>query len=132
MKTGQKVRKIREIPKNLTDFWSEYRDSNPRPLGPEPSAIPNFAIPRNPIYYNGIFFICQSKYWILWFCFKKIILPAPIWNSKVHRLESLHLQPAGGLKEILQTGSRPEWLQQPARKVLRQIQKKERNTSNTN
>ena len=22
-------------------FWSEYRDSNPRPLGPEPSAIPN-------------------------------------------------------------------------------------------
>ena len=28
-------------------FWSEYRDSNPRPLGPEPSAIPNFAIPRN-------------------------------------------------------------------------------------
>ena len=27
-------------------LWSEYRDSNPRPLGPEPSAIPNFAIPR--------------------------------------------------------------------------------------
>ena len=27
-------------------IWSEYRDSNPRPLGPEPSAIPNFAIPR--------------------------------------------------------------------------------------
>ena len=22
-------------------FWSECRDSNPRPLGPEPSAIPN-------------------------------------------------------------------------------------------
>ena len=22
-------------------IWSEYRDSNPRPLGPEPSAIPN-------------------------------------------------------------------------------------------
>ena len=29
------------------DFWSEWRDSNPRPLGPEPSAIPNFATPRN-------------------------------------------------------------------------------------
>ena len=28
------------------DFWSEWRDSNPRPLGPEPSAIPNFATPR--------------------------------------------------------------------------------------
>ena len=28
-------------------FWSEWRDSNPRPLGPEPSAIPNFATPRN-------------------------------------------------------------------------------------
>ena len=28
------------------DFWSECRDSNPRPLGPEPSAIPNFATPR--------------------------------------------------------------------------------------
>ena len=27
-------------------FWSECRDSNPRPLGPEPSAIPNFATPR--------------------------------------------------------------------------------------
>ncbi len=26
--------------------WSECRDSNPRPLGPEPSAIPNFATPR--------------------------------------------------------------------------------------
>ena len=29
-------------------FWSECRDSNPRPLGPEPSAIPNFATPRKP------------------------------------------------------------------------------------
>ena len=26
--------------------WSECRESNPRPLGPEPSAIPNFATPR--------------------------------------------------------------------------------------
>ena len=28
-------------------LWSEWRDLNPRPLGPEPSAIPNFATPRN-------------------------------------------------------------------------------------
>ena len=27
-------------------LWSEWRDSNPRPLGPEPSAIPSFATPR--------------------------------------------------------------------------------------
>ena len=27
-------------------FWSECRDLNPRPLGPEPSAIPSFATPR--------------------------------------------------------------------------------------
>ena len=26
--------------------WSEWRDLNPRPLGPEPSAIPSFATPR--------------------------------------------------------------------------------------
>ena len=26
--------------------WSEWRDSNPRPHGPEPCAIPNFATPR--------------------------------------------------------------------------------------
>ena len=40
-------------------LWSEYRDSNPRPLGPEPSAIPNFAIPRLPKYYIGKFTVCQ-------------------------------------------------------------------------
>ena len=35
-------------------IWSEWRDSNPWPLGPEPSAIPNFATPRSAlriIYY---------------------------------------------------------------------------------
>ena len=35
-------------------FWSEWRDSNPRPLGPEPSAIPNFATPRSDDYYSGM------------------------------------------------------------------------------
>ena len=35
-------------------IWSEWRDSNPRPLGPEPSAIPNFATPRNcPVIINA-------------------------------------------------------------------------------
>ena len=29
-------------------IWSKCRDSNPRSLGPEPSAIPNFATPRCP------------------------------------------------------------------------------------
>lgn len=27
-------------------IWSEWRDSNPRPLGPEPSTLPNCATPR--------------------------------------------------------------------------------------
>ena len=40
-------------------LWSEYRDSNPRPLGPEPSAIPNFAIPRLRKYYIDYFVVCQ-------------------------------------------------------------------------
>ena len=29
----------------VSAFWSEWRDLNPRPLGPEPSAIPSFATP---------------------------------------------------------------------------------------
>ncbi len=33
--------------------WSECRDLNPGPLGPEPSAIPNFATPRNICRYFG-------------------------------------------------------------------------------
>ena len=28
-------------------FWSRRRDLNPRPLGPEPSALPNCATPRS-------------------------------------------------------------------------------------
>ena len=30
----------------LLRFWSRRRDLNPRPLGPEPSALPNCATPR--------------------------------------------------------------------------------------
>ena len=32
--------------KSLRCFWSRRRDLNPRPLGPEPSALPNCATPR--------------------------------------------------------------------------------------
>ena len=41
-------------------LWSECRDSNPRPLGPEPSAIPNFATPRWFEHYNEIHTNCQE------------------------------------------------------------------------
>ena len=34
------------IPKAAGFFWSRRRDLNPRPLGPEPSALPNCATPR--------------------------------------------------------------------------------------
>ena len=37
-------------------IWSEYRDSNPRPLGPEPSAIPNLD-KRYPEK-------CSEKHWL--------------------------------------------------------------------
>ena len=41
-------------------LWSEWRDLNPWPLGPEPSAIPNFATPRCD------FQLCHYK----WYCTK--------------------------------------------------------------
>ena len=36
----KKVQKIRRSHQKSADFWSEWRDLNPRPLGPEPSALP--------------------------------------------------------------------------------------------
>ena len=33
-------------------LWSEWRDLNSRPLGPEPSALPNCATPRKHCDYN--------------------------------------------------------------------------------
>ena len=42
----QSKRKMKTARRGSLHFWSECRDSNPRPLGPEPSAIPNFATPR--------------------------------------------------------------------------------------
>ncbi len=32
----------------IDGFWSEYRDLNPRPLGPEPSALPAALYPVMP------------------------------------------------------------------------------------
>ena len=45
LKLTPKVRKNPWNSKNSTDFWSECRDSNSRPLEPHSSAIPNFATP---------------------------------------------------------------------------------------
>ena len=53
-------RKIRLKSKDFSRIWSECRDSNPRPLGPEPSAIPNFATPRQLEYYRGFAAVCQG------------------------------------------------------------------------
>ena len=47
-------RKIGASDAKLAPTWSEWRDSNSRPLGPEPSALPNCATPRKikqPNYY---------------------------------------------------------------------------------
>ena len=45
-KSDGKQEKTLGFPKKPKGRWSECRDSNPGPLGPEPSAIPNFATPR--------------------------------------------------------------------------------------
>ena len=47
-------------------FWSEWRDSNPRPLGPEPSALPNCATPRcdhMSISQKCFFVKCLIDFW---------------------------------------------------------------------
>ena len=44
--------------KTSVRLWSECRDLNPRPLEPEPSAIPNFATPR---YANLLYEIPGKK-----------------------------------------------------------------------
>ena len=40
-----------------THRWSECRDSNPGPHGPEPCAIPNFATPRS---HDGYYYSCLA------------------------------------------------------------------------
>ena len=61
---SEKVPKTQKNPAEIRRFqpdWSECRDSNPRPLGPEPSAIPNFATPRQPDYYSENILCCQEQ-----------------------------------------------------------------------
>ena len=124
---SQKKEKVLK-PVAAQDFflWSEYRDSNPRPLGPEPSAIPNFAIPRNPIYYNENFSICQSKYWIFCCPAKRINLPVPVWNNKEHHRGSWLLLQAAAAPVTLQREIPPKWQQQQARRAWRLRQKMEK------
>ena len=56
-------------------FWSECRDSNPRPLGPEPSAIPSFATPRLPSNYRGKQGLCQEEFWYVSVLNPVLLLP---------------------------------------------------------
>ena len=48
--------------------WSEWGDSNTRPLGPEPSALPNWATPRNVVIISLCFFLV-NRFLYFWFCF---------------------------------------------------------------
>ena len=64
-------------------LWSECRDSNPRPLGPEPSAIPSFATPRRPSYYNGKNGNCQPE--LLLFCRITHLEFVQSWSIYIHR-----------------------------------------------
>ena len=60
-------RKIRLKSEDFSRIWSECRDSNPRPLGPEPSAIPNFATPRDfgIIVNRNRFVKCPAEFFTL-------------------------------------------------------------------
>ena len=72
----KKVQKIRRFHQKSADFWSEWRDLNPRPLGPEPSALPtalhpdmsaskSFPCPRDSVvYYTEFFGRCQVWKWV--------------------------------------------------------------------
>ena len=71
--------------------WSEWRDSNPRPLGPEPSAIPNFATPRICLF---IILTRQEKVKYYFTAFGNFIL---------HRVRESHPSPRSGI--TLRTGS---------------------------
>ena len=75
-KVLKKVQKIRRFHQKSADFWSEWRDLNPRPLGPEPSALPtalhpdmsaskSFPCPRDSVvYYTEFFGRCQVWKWV--------------------------------------------------------------------
>ena len=44
----------------LAPTWSEWRESNPRPLGPEPSALPTALHPDTANYYTEYETECQG------------------------------------------------------------------------
>ena len=44
--TATRSHKKRTPVKGVRFLWSKWRDSNPRPFGPEPNALPNCATPR--------------------------------------------------------------------------------------
>ena len=41
VKSEERKSKIDKLLLKLVDFWSEWRDLNPRPHGPEPCALPS-------------------------------------------------------------------------------------------
>ena len=47
----------------LCHLKSGQQDLNLRPLGPQPSALPNYAIPRNKSYYNRESWKLQQVIW---------------------------------------------------------------------
>ena len=44
----------------MTHPWSEWRESNPRPLGPEPSALPTALHPDTALHYTEFETGCQG------------------------------------------------------------------------
>ena len=56
--------------------WSEWRDLNPRPLGPEPSTLPTALHPDAAInYYRCYLLFCQAL------CFALFYIENRAWRS---------------------------------------------------
>ena len=74
-KKSRKLRKIRLKSKDFSRIWSECRDSNPRPLGPKPGAIPTSLYPDIqflPLYHGGG---KNQRFFCLWsFMWSKLLL----------------------------------------------------------
>ena len=65
------IGKIKEPDNTLSGlFQSGQQDLNLRPHGPQPCALPSYAIPRNGVYYsnnrNKIQLFFQKKRFLLW------------------------------------------------------------------
>ena len=48
--------------RRTASFWSEWRDLNSRPHGPEPCALPSALHPEKPVHYNDCETKCQEKF----------------------------------------------------------------------